>query len=293
MKKILGLAVAMAAASQANATIDLPTSDVANTGGSELVLVIFDDVSKTTYTRDLGVGYREFNAGSSFSLAADARLASLFGSTLNSSLLWGVWASDSVDTGLLNEEGLPTPNALSTWGASFMTTSSAPISALAPITGGDIADANSGLNNFLNSTNTLVNGTHTSAGDGSATAVVGQNDNFANFSNTMRNNWANNLPAQSATNVGNNAYFVMAQSVYAESSIDFDEDGVIDFVDYLTDLSNTAIYSEFAGLWNLDTNGTLNWNPTSTTEVPVPAAAWLFASGLAGLAGVARRRKAA
>ena len=30
-----------------------------------------------------------------------------------------------------------------------------------------------------------------------------------------------------------------------------------------------------------------------TSEVPVPAAVWLFGSGLLGLAGVARRRKSA
>ncbi|MBI3188891.1 MAG: VPLPA-CTERM sorting domain-containing protein [Gammaproteobacteria bacterium] len=37
-----------------------------------------------------------------------------------------------------------------------------------------------------------------------------------------------------------------------------------------------------------------NWNLVGTvTAVPVPAAAWLFGSGLLGLAGVARRRMAA
>jgi len=35
-----------------------------------------------------------------------------------------------------------------------------------------------------------------------------------------------------------------------------------------------------------------NFNMT-TSEVPVPAAVWLFGSGLVGLAGIARRRKAA
>ncbi len=291
MKKVLGLAVAMAAASQANAAIDLPTSDVANTGGSELVLVVYDDVSKTTYTRDLGIDYRAFNASNAYSFAADARLSSLFGSTLNSSLIWGVWASDAVDTGLLDATGLPVPGAANTWGSSFMTTSTAEIVGLSAINGGDVADANSGFVNFVNATNTLVNGTH-SAQDGSSTAVVGQNANSANFGQTLRNNWANNFPASSATEVGNNAYFVMAQGVYHEESVDFDEDGVPDLVDYLNDLSENAVYTQFAGLWNLSANGTLTW-ASATTEVPVPAAAWLFASGLAGLAGVARRRKAA
>jgi hypothetical protein len=34
-----------------------------------------------------------------------------------------------------------------------------------------------------------------------------------------------------------------------------------------------------------------NFSP-STAAVPIPAAAWLFGSGLLGLAGMARRKKA-
>lgn len=291
MKKVLGLAVAMAAASQANAAIDSPTSDVANTGGSELVLVVYDDVSKTTYTRDLGIDYRAFNASNAYSFAADARLSSLFGTTLNSSLVWGVWASDAVDTGALDALGGAVPNAANTWGAGMMTTSTAGVAGLSSITGSDIADANVGFINFVNATNTLVNGTHSQA-DGSSTAVEGQNDNLANFGFNLKANWANVWPVAAATEVGQNAYFVMAQGLYTEESIDFDEDGVPDLVTYNGDLSNPAAYTEFAGLWNLSANGVLTWS-AATTEVPVPAAAWLFASGLAGLAGVARRRKAA
>lgn len=291
MKKVLGLAVAMAAASQANAAINLPSSDVANTGGSELVLVVYDDVSKTTYTRDLGIDYRAFNSSNAYSFAADARLSSLFGSTLNSSLVWGVWASDSVDTGAADASGAFLPNAANTWGASIMTTSTAGIAGLSTITAGNVANANAGFTNFVNATNTLVNGTHSQA-DGSSTAIEGQNANSANFGYTLKSNWANLWPVAAATNVGSNAYFVMAQSLYTEESVDFDEDGVPDLVDYVGDNANPAAYTEFAGLWNLSANGVLSWSAT-TTEVPVPAAAWLFASGLAGLAGVARRRKAA
>jgi hypothetical protein len=40
-------------------------------------------------------------------------------------------------------------------------------------------------------------------------------------------------------------------------------------------------------------NGTGDLNPKSPAAVPVPAAVWLFGSGLVGLVGVARRRKAA
>ncbi|BCO30048.1 hypothetical protein TspCOW1_01510 [Thiohalobacter sp. COW1] len=45
------------------------------------------------------------------------------------------------------------------------------------------------------------------------------------------------------------------------------------------------------GSWNLATNGTLSYDAVSA--VPVPAAVWLFGSGLIGLVGIARRRKQA
>ena len=48
-----------------------------------------------------------------------------------------------------------------------------------------------------------------------------------------------------------------------------------------------AIVTPFAGNWSLSSNGALTYN---VSAVPVPAAAWLFASGLVGMIGVARRK---
>lgn len=50
------------------------------------------------------------------------------------------------------------------------------------------------------------------------------------------------------------------------------------------------------GIWNFSgqtaTQITFSWSSSSATVVPVPAAAWLFGSGLLGLVGIARRKNA-
>ena len=56
--------------------------------------------------------------------------------------------------------------------------------------------------------------------------------------------------------------------------------------------SNTNIFTSNASddfIGNSDVLGV--WNGFAMTAVPVPAAVWLFGSGLIGLAGVARRKK--
>lgn len=51
-----------------------------------------------------------------------------------------------------------------------------------------------------------------------------------------------------------------------------------------------------AGTWDFSgqTSGnTFSWSSSSAAAVPVPAAVWLFASGLLGMIGIARRKKSA
>jgi hypothetical protein len=54
-----------------------------------------------------------------------------------------------------------------------------------------------------------------------------------------------------------------------------------------------VLNSYILGTVNLGTDGTLTFSANQTSAVPLPAAAWLFGSGLMGLVGVSRRRKAA
>jgi hypothetical protein len=54
-----------------------------------------------------------------------------------------------------------------------------------------------------------------------------------------------------------------------------------------------TLNSYILGSATLAADGTLAINPGSPAPVPLPAAVWLFGSGLMGLVGVSRRRKAA
>jgi hypothetical protein len=55
----------------------------------------------------------------------------------------------------------------------------------------------------------------------------------------------------------------------------------------------TAVTTEYAGFWFLSSAGQLTYNIVEAAPVPLPAAVWLFGSGLLGLIGVGRRRRAA
>jgi hypothetical protein len=49
--------------------------------------------------------------------------------------------------------------------------------------------------------------------------------------------------------------------------------------------------TQFAGVWNLSSSGTLTWTPNQTgPTTPLPAAVWMFLSGLLGLGTVSRRK---
>ena len=54
-----------------------------------------------------------------------------------------------------------------------------------------------------------------------------------------------------------------------------------------------ALTSYILGTATLDTSGNLTFAANTVSAVPLPAAVWLFGSGLMGLVGVSRRRKAA
>ncbi len=72
--------------------------------------------------------------------------------------------------------------------------------------------------------------------------------------------------------------------VWMLSSVDANADGVMG--------TPMAVGGPFAG-FNANFNATMTGTPDPVAAVPVPAAVWLFGSGLLGLVGIARRKKKA
>lgn len=91
-------------------------------------------------------------------------------------------------------------------------------------------------------------------------------------------------------------------TIWAVGGFSFDMDDVVVNSQTATNLSLTGSgivmgggFDDTSGDWEftantVDGSSTFSWSSSTLTAVPVPAAVWLFASGLLGMVGVARRR---
>jgi hypothetical protein len=257
--KLIAAAILAAGVSNvANATITLPSSDVNNTGGSELILNLWDGTN--TFTLDLGV---PFGAPTTGTLANLSTLAPTFftGGTLNSNVQWNVIAADTTAGG--------NGSTLSTYGARMMTTSS---TATWSYVNSNVTASASGLASYITALNTT--GTHPTVANGSdlSTSVL---DSNSWQGSGMLTAWAqNSLFNAMGMGAGSMLFVEVAQS--ATTGL------------FGPQIPTTGTPSfTTLGQFTLAANGAMSFAP-----VPVPAAVWLFGSALAGLVGVARRRKA-
>jgi len=263
LKKI-GLALAVsAAATSANAAWE-----TGENGVGELVLSVWNTVSGQSFTQDLGVLVDDTSImdNSSFSLNLDIDgLNHVGGASAAGDLMWNVG-------GFANDL------------ASVQAT-------------GDFAD----LSIYLTQVADPGAPTHAFA----TLATVG-NPRFVDYNTVLQNN---------GTQVGtaaNPVYLLDSSEELTAASENVWGTSVrgLDFTSLSSELTATAngdslyAYSfrlnqtgggdivQSQGQWTLDAaSGLLNYG--SVAAVPVPAAVWMFASGLMGLAGVARRNKKA
>jgi hypothetical protein len=105
----------------------------------------------------------------------------------------------------------------------------------------------------------------------------------------------NGMTQGNSTNPGANSSglgFLNANAITGAEAMslgDINSDGLTDYRIILVSASHMG--SDWGGFFGAGLLETWNINLLSQVAVPIPAAAWLFGSGLLGLAAVARRKK--
>jgi hypothetical protein len=289
--KTLAVAVALAATvSQANATM-VNAQGTLSDGNSSVILYAYSSSLGRSYSRDLGFLLNDFlyngsvapTAGSypfsstlnsdipigagnvtdlSYSLGfgPDTQMISWLGNgtTLASDVIWGIAAVDGIGTGAAYR-ALTTVQA----GASNAGT-----------TNNNINTFELKFDTFVGAHNQL--GTHPTGLNGSA-GSDGSNPLSADAASGFGLNWGGSTSFFAAGGVGESMeFFFMAGN------------------GTLPNAAATAVrYGNAQGFstWTLNSNGSLVY--AAPSAVPVPAAVWLFGSGLLGLVGISRRKKSA
>lgn len=250
--KVLAASIALAVSGAANAAM------VTGAGGTngELFLTVWDQAGAQSYHLDLGVTVADIYSNPTntlnYDLSADANFAGFMG---NTGLVYMVSAANT---------SFADPN---TWG--YLSTSNEGLTAVNSANAAGyfpINNAQARISSFAGELNAIDPGTAAdTAGNYSAVATEGQAAYFGD------GNWG--------VNMGGNG-FTSHQSI----------DSSVAFYGIALPGGSTSV-TEFNNVWTLTSTGSLTFD-AGVSAVPVPAAVWLFGSGLLGLVGVARRRKA-
>ena len=251
--KMLAASVALAATGSANAAIVL--TDVYN-GPGELFMAAWDRAGQQSYSLDLGIRVDEFLANPSqvlsYDLTGDSNFAPFIG---NTDVVFTVTGGDYSFWDVNTYGWLST--VVSSYEQTYLAAANQPT--IFQVTG---------------KIRTMALNSNAAAGDMvdpdlnlSSYTVPGDIGYFGDPT------WSVNLGGTSVVAAG-----------AVDTPISFYFAG-IDTTDYWT-----GVLTEMPNAWTLSSSGQLTYAPVST--VPVPAAVWLFGSGLLGLVSVARRRKA-
>lgn len=276
LSSAIALALGIAVAGQASAQLSIPTDDVDNTGGSELLFSLYNIDTGDSYALDLGIGFnagKSIANGTSFDLTSDALFNGVFAAD-SSFLQWGVVAADAVFTGSV---ALDPPESV--WGKRMLTTSTQTVEGNAHPTNGRLSNATGATATFFQ--NVAVAGSHPTTANGSSLL----NGGFGSWGGSNMNSLGNSVIFDTDGNIGQSLEFT-----HFWQDLDFVPSPIPGFIpDDVTGLNSKDAFSELLGSWLLADNGTLTYT-SAVSQVPLPAGVWLFGSALAGLVGVSRRR---
>jgi hypothetical protein len=244
------LAAALAVVAAAPASAALIADGT--TGNGDLFLSAWDGAALTSYTLNLGITESAFTGTSNLSFAADPNMAAFLAAVTPANVVWNVVAMDS--TGSSNAAG-----ALNYFGTGV----AAPTTQTQPINSQLLNSAT--MNQYVGSVNNLLG-----SGNSIEHVSTGPTDFAYGNAGVFGPKFGGKITYNTVGTLGQNLNFYEFSSVTG------------------TNLSKVSV-TPFAGQWNLGSNGNLTYT-TSVSAVPVPAAAWLFASGLMGLVGVSRRK---
>jgi len=272
MKKILGTAIAagmLAGAGAANATIVTGYSAPFN---SEAVFVAWDDVAKKSVIVDTGVHFNDI-----FNAVNDGNPATNFSANVNvTNALTAAFGADlshvQWNVAQFSRQGA-TVNPTLGWShqGTMVTT------ALDDATPGSLDAVAVSMN--ITAYRTYFNATVDTSNGTSATESV---NNFYATADDTSSIYAG----------GDEWSYRMRNSVPFDTTIVGSGELNYYFLGLNTTGDGVNMYKVGDWALNLATGGLTFATPTAS-EVPVPAAAWLLVSGLAGLGTVARRRKQA
>jgi hypothetical protein len=293
--KTLAVAVALAAtAGQANAAM-VNAQGTLGDGNSSVIMYAYSASLGRSYSRDLGFLLNDFlyngsvaptagtypfsstlnadmpivsgnatDLGYTLGFGGDSVMTSWLGngSTLASDVLWGIAAVDGQGTGAaFRALTTVTPGALS---AGTINT--------------ELYTFEGKFDTFLSGHNPL--GTHATGLNGSAGSDGSIGGLNADASAVFGVNWGLASSFNAVGGVGQSLefFFLAGNGTLPNNNVTNVRYG------------NTEGFST----WTLNSDSSFMYmTPGAVSAVPVPAAAWLFASGLLGLVGIARRRKTA